>query len=63
MVSFELRNEIEKDVLSTCHERGQEKVPMRNRTSDLRISRSNPQPLSHRDPTVSEVYYEVYNSL
>ena len=33
---------------------------MRNRTSDLRISRSDALPLSHRDSTVSEVYYEVH---
>ena len=32
---------------------------MRNRTSDLRIPRSNALPLSHRDSTVSEVGYEV----
>ena len=33
---------------------------MRNRTSDLRIPRSDALPLSHRDTTVSEVYYEVH---
>ena len=33
---------------------------MRNRTSDLRIPRSNALPLSHRDSTVSEVGYEVF---
>ena len=32
---------------------------MRNRTSDLRIPRSDTLPLSHTDSTVSEVYYEV----
>ena len=31
---------------------------MRNRASDLRIPRSDA--LSHRDSTVSEVYYEVH---
>ena len=30
---------------------------MRNRTSDLRIPRSDALPLSHRDSTVSEVYF------
>ena len=43
LVSFELGKEIEKDVLSSCHERGKKKnfwVPMGNRTSDLRIPRS-----------------------
>ena len=33
---------------------------MRNRTSDLRIPRSDALPLSHRDTTVSEVYYVVH---
>ena len=33
---------------------------MRNRTSDFRILRSDALPLSHRDSTVSEVYYEVH---
>ena len=33
---------------------------MRNRTSDLRISRSDALPLSHIDSTVSEVYHEVH---
>ena len=32
---------------------------MRNRTSDLRIPRSDALLLSHRDSTVSEVYHEV----
>ena len=48
---------------SSCHERGTKKKilsPMRNRTSDLRIPRSDALPLSHRDSTVSEVYYEVH---
>ena len=33
---------------------------MRNRASDLRIPRSDALPLSHRDSTVSEVYYKVH---
>ena len=33
---------------------------MKNRTSDLLIPRSDALPLSHRDSTVSEVYYEVH---
>ena len=48
---------------SSCHERGTKKkfwVPMRNQTSDLRISRSDALPLSLRDSTVSEVYFEVH---
>ena len=32
---------------------------MRNRTSDLRIPHSDALPLSHRDSSVSKVYYEV----
>ena len=37
-----------------------EKVPLRNRTSDLKIPSSDALPLSYRDSTVSEVYYEVH---
>ena len=33
---------------------------MRNQTSDSRIPRFDGLPLSHRDFTVSEVYYEVH---
>ena len=33
---------------------------MRNRTSDLWILRTDALSLSHRDSTVSEVYYEVH---
>ena len=33
---------------------------MKNQTSGLRIPRSDALPLSHRDSTVSEVYYEVH---
>ena len=65
MVSFELGKEIERDVFSSCHERGAKKksrVPMRNRTSELRIPRSDALPLSHRDSTVSEVYYKVHRT-
>ena len=50
-------------MFSFCHERGTKKkfwVPMRNRTSDLRIPRFDAPPLSHRDSTVSEVFYEVH---
>ena len=32
---------------------------MKNRTSDLQIPPSDALPLSHRDSTVTEVYYEV----
>ena len=35
-------------------------APLRNQNSDLRIPRSDTQPLSHRDSTMSEVYYEVH---
>ena len=52
----------EKDGFSSCHERGTKKkfrVPMRKRTSDIRIPRSDAIPLSHRDSAMSEVYYEV----
>ena len=36
---------------------------MRNRNSDLLIPRSDALPLSHRDSTVSEIYFEVHDSL
>ena len=51
------------NVFSSCHERGTKNkfwVPMRNRTWNLRIPRSDALPLSHRGSTVSEVYYEVH---
>ena len=35
---------------------------MRNRTSDLRIPRSDAAPLSHKDSTVSVVYYEAHKT-
>ena len=63
MVRFELGKEIGKNVFLSCHEFGTKKtfrVPMKNRTSDLRDPRSDALPLSHRDSTVSEVYYEVH---
>ena len=34
--------------------------PMENRTSDLRIPRSDALPLNHRDSSVSEVRYKVH---
>ena len=52
-----------KDIFRPVTSVGQRKNfldPMRNRTSDLRIPRSDALPLSHRDSTVSEVYYEVH---
>ena len=33
---------------------------MRNRTPDLRISRSDALPLSHRDSMTSKVHHEVH---
>ena len=35
---------------------------MKNRTLDLWIPRSHALPLSHRDPSVSEVHYEVHDT-
>ena len=63
MVSFELSKEIEKDVfhfVSSVGQRESSRVSMRNRISDLRIPRSDTLPLSHKDSTVSEGYYEVH---
>ena len=61
MVSFELSKEIKKDVFHPVTSIGQRKnwVPTRKQTSDLRIPHSDALPLSHRDSTVSEVYYFV----
>ena len=53
----------EKDDFRLVTSVGQRKkfvVPMSNRTSDLRIPRSDVLPLSHRDSTVSEVYFEFH---
>ena len=63
MVSFELGKEIERDVFSSCHERGaKKKIQSPHKELNLRSSdsRSDALPLSHRDSTVSEVYYEVH---
>ena len=63
MLSFELGKEMEKDVLRLVTSVGQRKkiwVPTRNRTSDLRIPLSYALPVSHRDSTVGEVFYEVH---
>ena len=64
MVSFELSKEKYRKMFSSCHERGTKKkfwVPMRNRTSDLWIPHSDALSLSHRDSTVSKVYYGARN--
>ena len=45
----------EKDVYSSCHERGTKKRVPRG----IEPQRSDALPPSHRDSTVSEVYYEV----
>ena len=48
---------------SFCHERRTKKkiwFLMRNRTSDRRIPRSDALPLSHRDLTACEIYYEIH---
>ena len=63
MVSFELGKEIGRDVFTSHHKCGTKKkswVPMRNRTSELRILSSNALPLSQGDSVVSEVYYKVH---
>ena len=63
MVSFELAKEAEKNYFSSGLERRTKKkfwVPLRNQTSGPRIPRFDALPLSHRDSTVSEVYYEVH---
>ena len=47
-------------LVTSVGQRKKFRVPMRNRTSDLWIPRSDALPLSHRDPLVSEVSYEVH---
>ena len=62
MISFELGKEIVKYVFNLVTSVGQRKKfwgLMRNRTSDLRIPRSDVLSVSHIDSTMSEVYQEV----
>ena len=57
MVSFELGKEIDKE------KRGTKKkvcVPTRKRTSDLRIPLYDALPLSPRESTAGEIYYEAH---
>ena len=64
MVSFELGKDIEKDVFSSCRERGTKKkkkkfwVPIRSQTSDLRIRRSGA-----RKFTISLIYINKHYAL
>ena len=62
MASFELGKEMEKDVFRLVTSVGQRKILSPHEESNLRPSdlRSDALPLSHRDSTVSEVYYEVH---
>ena len=61
MVSFELGKEIEKDVFRLVTSVGQRKILSPHEESNLRPSdlRSDALPLSHKDSSVSGVYYEV----
>ena len=60
MVSFELGEELKFFVLSRAWDK--EKILSPHEESNLRPSdlRSDALPLSHRDSSVSEVYYEVH---
>ena len=64
MVSFELGKDIEKDVFSSCRERGTKEkkkkfwVPIRSQTSDLRIRRSGA-----RKFTISLIYINKHYAL
>ena len=61
MVSFKIGKEKEKGVFRLVTIVGQrKKFPMRNRTSNLRIPRSDALPLSHRDSMVSNALYEAH---
>ena len=60
MVSFKIGKEKEKGVFRLVTIVGQrKKFPMRNRTSNLRIPRSDALPLSYRDSMVSNALYEA----
>ena len=60
MVSFELGEELKFFVLSRAWDK--EKILSPHEESNLRPSdlRSDALPLSHRDSSVSEIYYEVH---
>ena len=63
MVSFELGKEIKKDVFFVLSQAwDKERILSPREESNFRpsIPRSDALPLSHRDSTVSEVYYEVH---
>ena len=63
MVSFELGKDIKKDVFRLVTVVGQRKNTesgIRNRTSNLRIPHPDVLPLSYKDSTMSDIYYEVY---
>ena len=61
MVIFKIGKEKEKGVFRLVTIVGQrKKFPMRNRTSNLRIPRSDALPLSHRDSMVSNSLYEAH---
>ena len=60
MVSFKIGKEKEKGVFRLVTIVGQrKKFPLRNRTSNLRIPRSDALPLSYRDSMVSNALYEA----
>ena len=60
MVSLELGKEIKKDIFHLVTSVKKFWVPMRNRTSDLRLfPRFDALPLRHRDSMLSEVYQKV----
>ena len=63
MVSFELGKDIKKDVFRLVTLVGQRKNTesgIRNWTSNLRIPHPDVLPLSYKDSTMSDIYYEVY---
>ena len=60
MVIFKIGKEKEKGVFRLVTIVGQrKKFPMRNRTSNLRIPRSDALPLSHRDSMVTKLLYDT----
>ena len=58
MIILLLGKQIEREVRSVEQRKNSEAL-VKNRTSDLRIPRSDALLLSHRDSVVSEAHYEV----
>ena len=63
MVSFELGEELRKMFFRLVTSVGQRKILSPHEESNLRPLRSDALPLSHKDSSVSRIYYEVLMTL